>query len=492
MYKIKLSKTQFIKGLQCPLRLWYSKYRSNLISPTPKSQKITFETGNLVGEMAREVFPDGMLITQNYKNPQESLDETKAAIEEEIGIIYEAAAMNEQGIYARIDILIKDPDFDEKWNLIEVKSSTSVKTTHIEDSALQRYAFESAGYIIHKSILMHLNSNYKRNGKLELNKLFIQEDITDEVMNILPSIEPKALDLIKIKSRESEPKVKVGSRCNSPYPCEFKSHCWRNIPEYSIYNIIKTDKARAPLVQKGILEVKDIPFEKVPTSKLIDYSCFIQNQEHKRPKKIKEWLSELNYPLYYLSYQAINPAIPLYDGMGPYKFSPFEFSLLIQSKKGGELNEVNFFNTKNSDFRKEFFLALIESCGEEGSILLYDQTSLNETIKDLSKSFPELKEKFDSISYRIKDLFIPFKNRWLYEPNQKGKTDLNTLSKIYFPETQLSNLFEMDENLQEEYIEFLKDKLEKDKKIRIKKLQNISKQRIYQMGHMIDLLIKKS
>ena len=46
------------------------------------------------------------------------------------------------------------------WDLIEVKSTTSVKGYHLDDMALQRHAFGGAGYNLRKSILMHIDNQY--------------------------------------------------------------------------------------------------------------------------------------------------------------------------------------------------------------------------------------------------------------------------------------------------------------------------------------------
>ena len=64
------------------------------------------------------------------------------------------------------------------WDLVEVKSTTSVKGYHLDDMALQRYAFAGAGYDIRQSILMHLDNQYVKRGPLDVEKLFHLEDCT--------------------------------------------------------------------------------------------------------------------------------------------------------------------------------------------------------------------------------------------------------------------------------------------------------------------------
>ena len=85
---------------------------------------------------------------------------------------------------------------------------------------------------------------------------------------------------------------------------------------------------------------------------------------HKDEKQIKHFLDKLRYPIYYLDFETINPAVPKFDGMKPYQRIPFQFSLHIQEEEEGELKHISFLADGTSDPRPKFMQALKDNLGE--------------------------------------------------------------------------------------------------------------------------------
>ena len=84
--------------------------------------------------------------------------------------IYEAAFLYD-GVRVRVDILERLGD--GRWNLIEVKSSTSEKDIYLPDVAVQCHVLKGSGLDIAQILLMHLNNQYVYDGRhLELEQLF--------------------------------------------------------------------------------------------------------------------------------------------------------------------------------------------------------------------------------------------------------------------------------------------------------------------------------
>jgi len=54
-----LTKTRFLIGVQCPLRLWYHVHRKDLVPPISKSNRYRMDAGQKVGRLARDLFPGG-------------------------------------------------------------------------------------------------------------------------------------------------------------------------------------------------------------------------------------------------------------------------------------------------------------------------------------------------------------------------------------------------------------------------------------------------
>ena len=107
MSKLKLSKSQYLKGIQCPLRLWYYTHCKDLIPPIDPATQAIFDQGHEVGLIAQKLYPGGVSVTTDFTKIPEAKLETDKAISDGAKSIYEATAINEFGIYSRIDILVK-------------------------------------------------------------------------------------------------------------------------------------------------------------------------------------------------------------------------------------------------------------------------------------------------------------------------------------------------------------------------------------------------
>jgi len=173
----RISKSQYLKGLQCPKALWIYRNRPDLAPEIPASKQHIFDQGHEVGILAQQYFAGGVEVTEKYYEIDKAITSTEDHIRNGAGNIYEATACSPDGAYSRIDIL-KEASMPDQWDLIEVKQSTGVKDYHLDDIALQRYAFKNAGYNVKNSYLMHINGSYVRFGPLNLQELFTLEDCT--------------------------------------------------------------------------------------------------------------------------------------------------------------------------------------------------------------------------------------------------------------------------------------------------------------------------
>ncbi len=145
-----LSKSRFLSGLQCPLSLWYLCFQPELATPVLPIQKALFDIGHEVGLLATRWFESGVLIAEDYRHHQEAVQKTLSTLaDEDIKALFEPGFM-EDGIRIRVDILERVGR--DKWNLIEVKSTTSVKKIHKFDMAIQYRVLRDAGLDISESI----------------------------------------------------------------------------------------------------------------------------------------------------------------------------------------------------------------------------------------------------------------------------------------------------------------------------------------------------
>jgi hypothetical protein len=435
----RISKSQYLKGLQCPKALWFYRHRRDLYPEIPEAKQRLFDSGHEVGELAQTYFENGIEITEKYYQIDSAIASTLQAASHGYEAIFEATACSMDGAYSRIDILNKADRFDQ-WDLVEVKQSTGIKDYHLDDMALQRYAFQGAGYQIRSSILMHVNNQYIRRGELDPKNLFALQDCTAMVEGILPLIPGHVADLLEILNSSIEPDIDIGEHCKKPFECDYVYHCWKHVPDYSVYNIFKGSQLQEMLA-KGILDVAHIPATvSVPGRKKIDVDAFRNQALYADQAGINEFLNALTYPIYYLDYETIFPAIPIYDNSSPYQQIPFQFSLHIQESKGADLNHIEFLNTEPGDPRPGFIKALIENCGRKGTVLVYNLGFESRINRELGQAFPRYQLELENINTRMADLLVPFRSRYLYHPQMMGSASLKSVLPAFVPDLSYDEL----------------------------------------------------
>ncbi|MDP7558371.1 MAG: DUF2779 domain-containing protein, partial [Candidatus Marinimicrobia bacterium] len=171
MKTYRLSKSKYLSGRQCDKRLWLEIHSPELIPPTPPSQERIFDQGTYVGELATEEFPDGVLIEADYLNIHDAIKQTKEALDNSVDVIFEGCFIYDD-VLVRPDIILRN-DL-ESWNMIEVKSSTSVKPENIHDVAVQTWVLQGCGLELKQVFLKHINRDCVYP---DLSNLFALEEI---------------------------------------------------------------------------------------------------------------------------------------------------------------------------------------------------------------------------------------------------------------------------------------------------------------------------
>ena len=172
MDKIHLSKSKYCKSVQCNKILWMNKYKPEVAVQTARDSVL--ENGTEVGELARNLFGDYTNIEFN-KDLNIMVDETRKVLENKPNIITEAS-FNYDNNFCSVDILKNNLDGVE---IYEVKSSTEVHDIYLDDASYQYFVLSNLGLIVKMVCIVYINNQYIRGKKLEIEKLFNIEDITD-------------------------------------------------------------------------------------------------------------------------------------------------------------------------------------------------------------------------------------------------------------------------------------------------------------------------
>ncbi len=432
-----LSKTRFLAGLQCPLRLWHTCYNPELAPEVSPVQQAIFDAGHQVGRLATELYPQGILIEEDHLHHEEAVQKTLAVMSNpEISAIYEAG-FTYDGVRIRVDILERLDN--GKWNLIEVKSSTSEKDIYLPDVAIQHYVLQGSGLSIDRVILIHLNNQYVYDGdKIRPQQLFSPIDMTSKSRSYQSQILSMIQGFKDLLTRPEEPEIRPGRFCKSPYDCEFWEYCTKDMPENWVLNLSGiTQRKLDDLAAMGIKDIRDIP-PSFSLSAIQDRikSCVICNQEH-ISSSLKEELLSFEYPIHFLDFETIGTAIPRYAGTRPYQTIPLQWSDHILSEDGITTHR-EYLCLEDKDPRKEFAQTLLVALGKEGTIVTY--TTYEEGIvKALAEDLPEYKEELYALLKRIKDLHKVIKGNY-YHPGFCGSFSLKYVLPAILAEMSYGNL----------------------------------------------------
>ena len=423
---MKLSKSKYCNLMQCKKMLWLDENK-----PLEKEEidnEAIMDNGHEVGELAKEIFGNHIDIKFN-ENLNIMIKDTKNALKNNNVIITEASFKYKDN-FASIDILKKDND---EYEIYEVKSSTKVKDIFYHDISYQLYILNNLNLKVTKCFIVYLNKDYIRKGKLDLEKLFIKEDVTDKVYLMLDNINKNIKD---IEGYFKNPyNIDISENCFKPYKCSYFKYCIKNLPENNVFNLRRiSNKEKIKLYKNGIVSYEQLLKEDLNEKYLMQIDFDLNNKkDYIDDKKIGEFLNSLYYPLYFLDFETFQMSIPKYDNIKPYMQVPFQYSLHYYEDEKEILNHKEFLAKEGIDPRRSLAESLVKDIKKGSCVLAYNMSFEKSVIKNLAELYEDLKEDLMNIYDNIKDLMIPFYNREYYSKNMHGSYSIKYVLPALFP-----------------------------------------------------------
>ena len=436
-----LTKSKYLNGLQCPKRLWYEKNHPERETNPSRSQQRKIDQGEEVGILARDYFPDGVLI--DAIDPLVSVEQTKAAIRRGDTCIFEASFIFND-VFVRCDVLQNDAN---TWKIIEVKASTvkkwlraskKEKEKYLHDLAIQKYVLTGCKLSVSETQLMLINS--EECVYPDLSNLFSIVDATDQVNPLMDDVHSNVETFKTILAGDDEPQVSIGERCEKPHPCPFKEYCWRDVPEKSIFTIpgLRWNR-KNELIEQGILSIFNLPpdFSLTPPQR-----TYVNSVLHNEPvigaDAIQQELANLQYPIHFLDFETDNPPIPKFDGLRPYQQFPFQYSChVLQSD--GTVTHHEYLHPDASDPREPLLESLLNHISTCGSVVVYSAGFEKRVLKDLILHFPEHALSLKSIIKRLWDQLDIFKKHYTH-PDFCGSNSLKNVLPVLVPSLRHEDL----------------------------------------------------
>jgi hypothetical protein len=425
---MSLSKSQYIRGLQCEKALWLYKYRPELRKISQQSDK-TMSTGISVGELAHDLFPNGETIVFNSEHFQGMVQKTKELIDQGAHTIYEAS-FSHDGIFVMCDILHRDGD---KWQMIEVKSATNVKDYYLKDIALQWYTLSHCDVPLSSACVAVIDNSYSREGDIEVKKLFKIVDVTPDVQSTQDDV-AKNLSRLSAIAEGEMPEILIGAHCNDPFGCDFSDHCWSGVPSVSVFDLYRLNSAKKFEAWHSGVSMEDADKKMdLTTIQQLQVESYRDKQIRIDHKKLEQFLERLVYPLSYFDFETFMDAIPRFDAQRPYQQMPFQYSLHIE-QPDGSLEHKEFLADERYDPRRELAERMLQDLPQSGSIIAFNQSFEITRIRELAEIFCDLREPLLALIPRFIDLIDPFRSLAYYHPDFNGSFSIKSVLPAMFPD----------------------------------------------------------
>ncbi len=426
----RLSKSKFLSGLQCHKRLYLEIHQPSLATPPDASMQAILDMGTEIGLLAQQRFPGGILVKAGFRQREAAIAETAALLQHSgIPAIFEGA-FEHDGVLVRVDILERVQSREEgspSWRLIEVKSSSRVKDVHLDDLSIQSHVLEGTGLRLDATCLMHIDTGYLyQGGQVHLQALFSIEDVSEAVTDRRGQVLERLAAMKTVLLQSEPPAIEPDQHCHTPYECPFWSHCTKEKPLRWIYHLPGKKEIVSQLVQRGITTIDDIP----DGTRLSDAQRRVKDNIEWISSELGKVLRSVTYPVHHLDIETVMLALPRFPFTRPYQPIPVQWSNHIELESG-ELSHQEFLHSEASEPRRQWAQALIESLGEEGSIVVYSAYE-EAIIRQLADTFPEFKSAFKSILKRLWDL-LPVIRGHYYHPDFNGSYSIKSVLPAVVP-----------------------------------------------------------
>lgn len=449
----RLTKSRFVSGWQCQKLLWWTEHEPGADELKPdKVLQDRFDQGRHVTTLAQQRFPNAVLIPPG---PQESrLDATRLALASpspggrgDRGEVLEAA-FSAEGVFVAIDVLLREGD---SFTVIEVKSATSAKDEHTPDIAVQVWVARQSGINVRRAEVMHLNTDFRHP---DVGDLFARTDITAEVEEYLPQVAPLVAEL-KTSLKGSLPDIAIGLHCHEPRKCAFHKRCWPDDP-WHISMLYKTGpKGTDKYFKQGVHSIRDLPpSQKLPEAarrqvKALEMGKMIVEPTLKAA--LRDALGDAR--LGYLDFETVNRAVPVWDGLGPWRAAVVQFSYHeevphplspspMRERGDAGYRHVAYLAEGPHDPQPELAARMLEATARAERILMYspyERTQINQ----LAERVPSMATDLKALAAKLVDL-APLVREHVYHPAFNGSFSIKDVLNPLVPDLTYSDLAIVD------------------------------------------------
>jgi hypothetical protein len=235
-----ISKTDFVRGLQCEKMLWLDAHAPELKIIPPEVQE-KLDAGNEFGDKAMGIFGEYVETTTLREDGRlyyaAMIEKTKQLLEQGERVICEGS-FTWYGNFCAADILKKEGN---GYTMYEVKNTFYVRDTFITDLGFQVFLLKKCGVKINGAHLilrgdtppegLEPDGYEKQASYLEYDGFRYRiVDVSKEIKSFERLASDRIFELGKIKKKDAlMPQIGVGAHCDCPYRCWYYEHCHKNL-----------------------------------------------------------------------------------------------------------------------------------------------------------------------------------------------------------------------------------------------------------------------
>jgi hypothetical protein len=435
---IALSKTKLLSLTQCRRKLWLETYSPELVEEPSADKAALLATGNVVGELARQLYGRGAGHVVSFERGlRAAVDATRALIAAGgCEPIFEAT-FDHDGVSVRVDVLDRS---EPKPKLIEVKSSVRVKEHHLDDCAIQAWALMHNGLGIRQVAVATLNPDFVYSGDGRYDGLLVETDVTERVAERVAGVAKLVADARRTLADLDEPAVAVGVHCGAPHDCEFYGHCAPPTAKYPVLGLGGSKEKLFELMHLGYGDLRDVPEAELKN----DIQRRIWQQSRLETPyidaELRAFVASLPFPRYYLDFETVGPAVPIFAGTRPFEALPFQWSCHIEASRG-RVEHAEFLDLGPEPPMRRLAERLLAALGTAGPILVYTPYE-RRVLKDLAARYADLKAGLAALDERIVDLH-PAARRHYYHPAMQGSWSIKAVLPTVAPDLSYGALGEV-------------------------------------------------
>lgn len=437
-----LSKSKYTLYRQCAKALWLQVYKPEE-AVVDDSLKARFEAGNEVGDLAMGLlgpYEEVTTITDDRLDLKAMIRKTQQCIVDGVDNIAEAS-FTYDGNYCAVDILHRTSD---GYAIYEVKSSSGNITQDSQDEeyvkyardiAYQKFVLTKCGINVTGTYLVRINNEYVLNGDLDIHGLFYIADLKELVAQEYQIVEANVNDARAILAMKDEPVRQIGCHCHDPYACSFWQYCTKGMPSPSVFDLYRMPfNKKVEHYNNGIVTLEDARTIKLNDKQQMQVECYLEDKDYINKEGIREFLTQLSYPLYFLDFETQQSVIPQYQGTKPYQQVPFQYSLHYIEYEGGPLLHKEFLAESGVDPLRTIAERLVEDIPMDVCTTAYNKSFECGRIRELAAMFPDLSAHLLNVAYHIVDLIDPFRAGHFYRPAMNGSFSIKKVLPALFPD----------------------------------------------------------